>query len=142
MPKLSQLPKPPKQEEQIQPDKLARVIKNEKSPAAGDRLKDISVTPENYKKFKGERRFMLPRGIVWGIVALVVLFVAGSIISFYVIKAKVKASISTQVNTLQSGVTDLQHFDFQGAQRQFSQLGGTSTPTFSTVLGVFSSLFQ
>ena len=134
-------PNPPKLEEQIQSDKLARVVKQEK-PGNGDRLKDISVTPQNYKKFKGEQRGNMPRGIVWGIAGLAIFFVGGSVVSFYVIKEKVKESISSQVGVLQAGVADLQNFDPQAAQQKFSLLGATSTPSFGAVLGVFGSLFQ
>jgi hypothetical protein len=138
MVKLSQ---PPKPEEQIQPEKLARVIKSEK-PGDGERLKDISVTPENYKKFKGEQRNNVPRTIIWAVVGLAILFVGGFVISFYVIKEQVKKTISAQVITLQAGVADLQNFDPQAAQQQFSLLGSSSTPSLGVVLGIFGSLFQ
>lgn len=141
---MPKLPNPPKPEEQIRPDALARTIGKEKLPK-GEQLKDIPVTAENYKKFKGERRLAgrgLPRGIIWGILGLVVLFVVGSIISFYVVKAKVKQSIAEQTSTLQAGVADLQNLDPQSAEQEFSLLASeSSTPSFESILGVFGSLF-
>jgi len=142
MPPLST---PPKPEEQIRPDALVRMIQKEKPAAPNERLKDIPVTAANYKKFKGESngRPRLPRGIAWGILGLVVLFVAGSIISFYVVKAKVKQSIAEQASTLQAGVTDLQNFDPQSAAQEFSALAAeSSTPSLESVLGLFGSLFS
>lgn len=142
---MQKLPQPPKPEEQIRPDALVRTIRKEKPAAASENLKDIPVTPENYKKFKGGgslNRGGLPRGLAWGILGLVVLFVVGSIISFYVFKKKVKQSIASQAETLTAGVADLQNFDTQSAGREFSSLMATnSTPSFENALGAFGSLF-
>src|SRR5665213_4245909 len=109
-------------DEEIRSNDLARIIKKEK-PSGEEKLKDIEPTAQNYKKFKGDdERPRLPRGIVWGVVGLVVLFVAGSIVSFYIIKQKVKESISAQVGALQAGVADLQNFNTQSAQQEFAML--------------------
>lgn len=140
MPKLQTSPKP---EEQIRPDALVRTIKQEKTPG-GDKLKDIPVTPENYKKFQGEKlpRAKLPHGLVWGIVGIAALFVIGSTISFYIAKQKVKESVAAQAAALKAGVADLQNLDTQSAAQEFASLSGSSsTPTFGAVLGFFSSLF-
>lgn len=132
-------------DEEIRANDLARIIKKEKPDAGGEKLKDIDPTPENYKKFKGDElpRKPLPPGIKWGLAGLVALFVVGSIISFYVIKAKVKATIASQVDTLQAGVTDLQNFDTQDAQQEFALLSsGSSTPNWESVVGMFGFLYK
>ena len=141
---MAKLPTPPTPEEQIRPDALVRTIKKEHT-AAGDRLKDIPVTTENYKKFEGDRPVVprVPPGIWWGVAGLVALFVVGSVISFYVIKAKVKQSIATQAQTLAAGVAALQNFDTQSAAAEFSSLASeSSTPSFESLLGMFGSLFS
>ncbi len=132
-------------DEEIRANDLAKIIQKEKPDAGGEKLKDIDPTPENYKKFHGEERSHkpLPPSIKWGVAGLVVLFVAGSIISFYVIKAKVKATIASQVGTLQAGVADLQNFDTQDAQQEFAMLSSTSsTPSWESVLGMFGFLYK
>lgn len=142
MPKFLKQP-PPRSEEQIRPDALIKTIKKEKS-VTGEKLKDIPATPENYKKFKGERRPSdLPRGIMWGAAGLIILFIAGSAISFYIAKEKVKQSIAAQAATLKAGVEDLQSLNTQSAAQQFSSLmGASSTPTLEGILGLFGSLFS
>jgi hypothetical protein len=140
---------PPKlhSDEEIRANELAKIIKNEKPDAGGEKLKDIEPTPENYRKFKGDNRRRsaadLPRGIKWGAAGLVVFFIAGSIISFYVIKAKVKATIASQVGTIQAGVADLQNFDTQDAEQEFAMLSSSSsTPSWESVLGMFGFLYK
>jgi hypothetical protein len=131
-------------DEEIRANELAKIIKQEK-PNSGEKLTDIEPTPENYRKFKGEERARkpLPPGIKWGAAGLVVFFIAGSIISFYVIKAKVKATIASQVGTLQAGVADLQNFDTQDAQQEFAMLSsGSSTPSWESVVGMFGFLYK
>ncbi len=131
-------------DEDIRANELARIIKKEK-PTSGEKLKDIDPTPENYKKFKGEnnQHKPLPPGIKWGVLGLVIFFIAGLIVSFYVIKAQVKATIASQVGTLQAGVADLQNFDTQSAQREFSLLSNpNSTPSWENIIGMFSFLYK
>ena len=141
MPKLPTAPKP---EEQIRPDALVRTIKNEKAPG-NNKLKDIPVTPENYKKFRGETptgRPHLPRGVVWGLIGLVVFFIIGSLISYAVARREMKKAITLQASTLKAGVADLQNFDTGSAIQQFSELSSsTSTPTLESLLGMFGSFF-
>lgn len=139
---MPRLPIPPKPEEQIRPDALVRTIKKEK-PTSGEKLKDISVSPENYKKFKGNRRPVgLPHGMIWAIAGLVALFIVGTIVSFSIARDQVKHSVALQAQTLTAGVTDLQNFDTQSAQQKFAELiGSTATPSWETIFGFFGSLF-
>jgi hypothetical protein len=143
---MTKLPVPPKPEEQIRPDALVRTIKKEKPPE-GERLKNIKVSPETYKRFSSHSKSRfgagLPRGIMWGVAGLVALFVVGSIISYVVVKNKLKQSLVTQAGTLAAGVADLQNFEPQSAQQEFAVLtAGSSTPSFESVLGMFGSLFS
>ncbi|MDE2019089.1 MAG: DUF4012 domain-containing protein [Patescibacteria group bacterium] len=69
-------------------------------------------------------RSAFPKGIAWGIAGIIVLFVVGFTISFYVAKHEVARSIATQGATLRAGILDLQNFDTQGAQEKFSMLNG------------------
>jgi hypothetical protein len=74
-------------------------------------LKNIPVTNSNYWRFKGEQRSSFPKGIKWGIAGLVVLFIGGSILSFYIVKRNVANTLSSRVTTLEAGVADLQDLD-------------------------------
>lgn len=135
-------PKPPQSEEKIHPEELIRATEVEEHTKR-ERLQDIPVEPKNYKKFQGEMKTGgIPHGISWAIVGLVILFIAGFIISFYTVKQKVKDSISREMDTLQSGVSNLQNFQPQSAAQDFSSLMGASTMDMGGVMGMFSFLFQ
>jgi hypothetical protein len=140
---MPRLPIPPKPEEQIRPDALVRAIKKEK-PAAGEKLKDIPVSPENYRRFKGavRRRGRLPHGIAWGIAGIAALFVVGSIISFYIAKEQVKKSAASQAQTFAAGVAALQHLDTQSAEQTFALLGSSNAGSnWEGIFGLLASLF-
>ena len=126
-------------DEDIQANELAKKIASEPRTTK-DRLKDIPVTPGNYRKFRGADRKELPKGIVWGIIGLIVIFVGGSIISYYVVRRQVVHEISARASVLAAGVNDLQNFDPQSAQAQFSQLN--SEPSLGGVISTFSFLFK
>lgn len=103
-------------------------------------LRDINVTNNNYWRFKGEERSSLPKGIKLGIAVLVVLFIAGSIFSIYMIKKNIAATVSSQIDTLQTGVQDLQNLDPGSAQQKFASLGNMSSP--SGFFGMIASFFE
>jgi hypothetical protein len=134
-----EVPKPPKKEE-IRPDAPVKVIKSEPKPKEGG-LKDIPVTPANYRKFEGEESSRLPRGIFWGVAGLVVLFIGGFIVAFFVVRQKVAGAITANVVTLRAGVADLQDLDPQSAAQVFSSLENGSS-SVSSALGGLSFLFQ
>ena len=104
----------------------------------GDHLRDIPVTNRNYWRFRGEdRRQPLPRGIKWGIIGLIVLFIGGFAVSYYVVKREAAAMISSRIVTLQAGMTDLQNFDPQSAAQEFSSLSAATSSS-----GIFDSLIS
>ncbi|HVN26628.1 MAG TPA: DUF4012 domain-containing protein [Candidatus Paceibacterota bacterium] len=116
---------------------LAKAIGSEpKHPEGEGELRNIPVTPGNYRRFRGNDEKPLPRGIVWGIVAVAVIFVAGSLISYYVVRGRVMRDVALKAGALAEGVVDLQNFDPQSAEQQFSQLAGGS----SDVAGIVNSL--
>lgn len=123
---------------------FVRATQKEAKDSKGHLLKDIPVAPKNYKKFVGEepRRKPLPKGIIWGVVGLIVLFVAGSIISFYVIRARVVRSVASRAATLQAGVQDLQNMDPALAEQEFSSLGSEGSSSLQGILGALGGLFE
>jgi hypothetical protein len=105
-----------------------------------DKLRDIPVTNSNYWRFRGEDRRSLPKGIKWGIAGLVVLFIGGFAVSYYIVKRDVAATISSRIGNLEAGVADLQNLDPQSAEQEFSSLGtASSSPSgmLSTVISFF-----
>jgi hypothetical protein len=134
----------PRPEEEIKPEKLVRVIKKEPvNGGTNDHLKDIDPTPKNYRRFLGDvPKSKLPPHLYWGIAGLVVLFIVGFAVSFLVLKAKVSDSISSQVNAIQAGVSDLQNLDPQSAQQQFALFSSTSTPNLHDFVSAFGFLFK
>src|SRR5258708_3580989 len=83
-----------------------------------------------------------PRSLLWGVFGLVVLFLGGSLMSFYVFRGRVAGSISENIGTLRSGVVDLQNLDPQSAQQKFSSLGNLSTSDFGSFMNSIGFLFQ
>lgn len=122
----------------VRPDDLIKVMKKEPKEEG---LKNIPVTPGNYRKFKG-RKSGLPRGIFWGVFGLIVLFVGGSIISFYVFRGRVIGSISANIVTMRAGVTDLQNLDPASAQQEFSSLQDASATDFGGIFGHLDFLYE
>ena len=122
--------------EDIRADELVKITQREVKEN-GEPLRDIPVTNRNYWRFRGEERRPLPRGIKWGIVGIVVLFVVGFPVSYYFIKNQVASTISSQLGTLQAGVTDLQNLDPQSASEEFSTLSAATSPE-----GIWSALIS
>jgi hypothetical protein len=126
-------------DEDIQANKLAKTIASEPRTTR-DTLKNIPVTPGNYRKFLGATNRPLPKGIIWGIAGLIAIFVGGSIISYYVVRRQLVGDISFRADTFAQGVSDLQNLDPQSAGAEFAQLN--SAPSLGGVAGLFGFLFK
>ena len=111
----------------IRADELVKITQREAKENT-DHLRDIPVTNRNYWRFRGEEdRRPLPRGIKWGIAGLIVVFIGGFVASYYIIKHEVAATISSQLTTLQTGVSDLQNLQPQSAAQEFSSLNASTS---------------
>ena len=115
-------------EDDVRPDELADVISHEP--------KDQSL--ETMKRYRPSR---LPKSILFGVFGLVVLFVGGSIVSWYIFRGRVMGTISENITTLRTGVTDLENLDTQGAARAFSSFS-TSTADVNGMMNTLGSLFE
>ena len=124
--------------DEIRPDALIKVINTEPKDEG---LKNIPVTPGNYRKFKGKSS-NLPRGIFWGVTGLVVLFVGGFIVSFYAFRGKVIGLISGNIVTIRAGVEDLRNLDPKSAEAKFSSLQGMSGSDPGVLFDNLGSLFR
>lgn len=128
-----------KRDDDVRPEDLIKVIKQEPKDEG---LKNIPVTPGNYKKFAGNQK-SFPRGIVWGIVGLVVLFLGGFSVAFLVVKSKVQTSIATNADALHAGVADLLDMNTASATEKFTALAADANSSdLIGMLSVFGSLFQ
>jgi hypothetical protein len=123
----------------IRADELVKLTQPEVKEN-GEKLRDIPVTNSNYWRFRGEdRRQLLPRGIKWAAAGLIVLFVGGFVVSYYIVKREIAATISLRIGTLQAGVQDLQNLDPQSAAQEFSSLN--ASPSAEGLWGSLVSLF-
>jgi hypothetical protein len=129
-----------KREDDVRPEDLIKVIKNEPVDKG---LKNIPVTPGNYKKFQGNHE-PLPQGIIWGVLGLVAFFIIGFFIVFFVVKGKVETSIATNATALQAGVADLQDLNTASASQEFAALAQAngSSSSIDAVLGMFGFLYK
>jgi hypothetical protein len=103
-------PSPPRPDD-VRPEELVKVIKTEPKDEGLEKVSE-QLRP----------RGPFPRGIVWGVAGLVVLFIGGSFVSFYLVRGRVNDAIATNLSTLRAGVTDLQNLDPKSAQQEFSSL--------------------
>ncbi len=124
--------------EDIRADELVKITQREVKEN-GEQLRDIPVTNRNYWRFRGEDNRPLPRGIIWGVTGLMAIFIGGFIASYYIIRHEVAATISSQVGTLQAGVSDLQNLQPQSAAQEFSSLNASTSA--AGVWGSLVSLF-
>jgi hypothetical protein len=122
----------------IRADELVKITQRE-AGENGERLRDIPVTNRNYWRFRGEDRRPLPRGVKWGIISLVIIFIGGFALSFFFVKKEIAATISSRIGTLQSGVQDLQNFDPQSAKGKFSSIDSSAAQgAWSSLISLFS----
>lgn len=106
------------------------------------RAEDWGVRPAPQLGEYHRRTASLPKGVLWGVAGLVVLFVAGFGISYYVIRHNVVVAISARTGALAAGVQDLQNFDLQSAGKEFSSASDTALASPTGLLGLFGSLFS
>ena len=123
--------------EDIDASGLAKTIASEPRDKG---LKNIPVTPGNYGKFRGNGDRPLPKGIVIAVVGLMVFFAVGSVASYYVVKERIVREITARENTIAQGVNDLQNFDPQSAEQQFSSLENPSD--LGGLVNAFGFLFR
>lgn len=90
---------------------------------------------------RGGRRRSLPKGIKWAVVGLVIIFIGGFGISYYVARHVFIAAMSTRAEQLQQGIHALKDFNLNAAAQQFAAAGSNGTGVES-VLGPLSSLFS
>jgi hypothetical protein len=125
--------------DEIRADELIKITQGE-AGRNEERLQDIPVSDRKYWRRREKEQSALPKGIKWGITGLVILFIGGFVVSFYVARKNVAASLSGRIATLQAGVNDLQNLDPQSAEQQFASLNASSSP--SDFLGTIMSLFE
>ncbi len=121
--------------DEVRPDALVKVIKEEPKDEA---LEKAPHSP----RAELPRRAPLPKGILWGVAGLVALFVAGFVVSFYVVRGQVKASLAGDAGTLAAGLQDLQNLDPAAAAQKFSSLQDVSPSDFGTLFNVFGFAFS
>jgi hypothetical protein len=123
----------------IRVDELVKITQPEVNENT-DALRNIPMSNRNYWRFNGEdRRQPLPRGIKWAAAGLIVIFIGGFVVSYYVVKREIAATISSRIDTLQAGVQDLQNLNPQSAAQEFSSLN--ASPSVEGLWGSLVSLF-
>jgi hypothetical protein len=83
-----------------------------------------------------------PKGIVWGVIGLIVLFLAGFAVLFYSVRGKTAGVVSSHLGSFEAGAEDLQNFDLQAAAREFASSNEGLSIDLKNAAGVFGFLFQ
>ena len=84
----------------------------------------------------------VPKPIVWAAAGLIVLFIGGFGLSYYVARRELASAVSAREESLRTGMDDLRNFDFSGAESEFSPSAGTPGGLPAGWLGALSSLFS
>ena len=104
------IPLPPKKVREVKPLPKKRFFKN---------LLPATVL----KREEGtEKKSRLPRSLRWGIVGLLVLFIVGFTISFFVVRQNVSSVISSRTSLFRAGIAELQNGNPSLAAQKFSSL--------------------
>ena len=123
------IPLPPKKVAEIKPFPKKKFFRDI-LPATVMRREEAAV-----------KKLRLPKGIWWGIVGLLALFIIGFIISFFIVRRNVLRAIDSRVTQLRAGIADLENADPRAAALEFSSLA-TSTADLGSVAKQFGFLFQ
>ncbi|MEK9179955.1 MAG: DUF4012 domain-containing protein [Patescibacteria group bacterium] len=83
----------------------------------------------------------LPRGIGWGIFALILVFIGGLFLTFGRTKDITAERVAGNIDELKSGVEDLRNFNTESAKERFSRIG-TEIVDIRDSVGIFGSLFS
>ena len=126
--------------EEIRVDELAGLARN----VIADADSETSLMPSSRacNRDRGRHAASLPKGIMWGVVGLVVVFIGGFAASYYVIRHEVASSIASRAGALQAGVQDLQNFNLQSAAQEFSSANGVSLASPSGIFNALGSFFS
>lgn len=117
--------KAPPRDDDVRPEGVIKALKTEPEDKG---LKDIPVTPANYRKFEGETpHASVPKAVYWAAGALGALLVAGFFVSASIVKGRITGSLAENLGTLRAGVEDLQNLDPESASHEFSSLKNPAT---------------
>ncbi|MBU6500267.1 MAG: DUF4012 domain-containing protein [Patescibacteria group bacterium] len=83
----------------------------------------------------------LPKGIFWGIAALIIIFIAGAGIYIYGQANKVKSSLANNLDDFRSGITDLKNLNPDAAQKKFLSVASGTDMSFGDFISVLQSMF-
>lgn len=87
-------------------------------------------------------RKKLPRGIVWGITAMIAFFIIALFFSFKIFSKNVAGSVSKNVSRFQSGVSDLKNFNPAEAERKFQAINTDVNLTFGGLISKIKPFFR
>jgi hypothetical protein len=125
--------------EEIRVEELAELARNVIADAD---FETTLMPPSGARNRDRGRSASLPKGIMWGVAGLVVIFIGGFAASYYIIRHEVASSIASRAGALQAGVQDLQNFDLRSAAQEFSSANGVSLASPSGILNALGSLFS
>ena len=89
-------------------------------------FKDLSVATITRREEGNEKVSRLPRGIWWGVLGLLFLFVVGFTVSFFVVRRSVSDIISSRASMLRAGISDLRDGNPVSAAQEFSSLSSNA----------------
>jgi hypothetical protein len=127
--------------EEIRVNELAALARNE-NIIKNDDLGTPLMPSLGARNRDRDRSASLPKGIMWGVAGLVIIFIGGFAVSYYVIRHEVASVISSRASALQVGVQDLQNFNLQSAEQEFSSANNASLASPSGILSVLGSFFS
>jgi hypothetical protein len=123
------IPLPPKKVREVKPLPRRRFFKN------------LAVSTIMRHENVEEKKTRLPHGIWWGVAGILVLFIAGFVISSILVRKSLSNEISSKAGLFREGIADLQNGEPTSAAQEFS-LFSQSTGGFAPFLQWLGFLFQ
>lgn len=105
-----------------------------------DRLGPVNRKAGDAPNRDGDRS--LPRGIIWGVLALVAIFVFSFAAFLYGLSGKIFGSVARDLEQVRSGIADLKNLEPKLAEEKFSAASEDISLTFGGVLKKIRPLFE
>jgi len=85
----------------------------------------------------------IPKGIFWGMIGLVGIFLAGfAVIFFHSVREKTAGVVSSRLGSIEAGAEDLRNFDLSAAEQEFASSNEGLSDDLKKAAGTFGFLFR
>lgn len=123
--------------------RLTDIHRPKSSEVDNERLKfDLSPRlPDEGSPLGAAKRRVFPKGIIWGIFLLIIVFVVSLFFSFRSTSEKASDSLARSLDQFRGGIVDLRNLEAQSAEQKFSEASVDIGATLESIAGSLGPLF-